>query len=322
MSNNINNNNVKKKNSVFEDILSTVTRYFLILVVVVVVLIALSGIRIVKSGNVAIVLRFGKLVGNTYEDQIHEPGLMFAFPYIIDEVIMVPTGNVIEQTVMTHYTATEMTTMRNNGYVITGDRNIAVMAVSVKYNITDAVTYALNVANIDKIINASVSNAMVESAAHISVDSLLTTGKEDFAREVKQTSQNTLDTAKTGITISTVELTNVSMPAEVKETYDLVNSATVQAATMLEQAKQYRENLIPQAEATANSLISEANARYSTTLADARSDLSEFNGLLEEYKTNPGVVRTRVYTSKVSEALAKIGKIRVVQDGESKIIIN
>ena len=171
---------------------------------------------------------------------------------------------------MTHYTATEMTTMRNNGYVITGDRNIAVMAVSVKYNITDAVTYALNVANIDKIINASVSNAMVESAAHISVDSLLTTGKEDFAREVKQTSQNTLDTAKTGITISTVELTNVSMPAEVKETYDLVNSATVQAATMLEQAKQYRENLIPQAEATANSLISEANARYSTTLADAR----------------------------------------------------
>ena len=82
MSNNINNNNVKKKNSVFEDILSTVTRYFLILVVVVVVLIAVSGIRIVKSGNVAIVLRFGKLVGNTYEDQIHEPGLMFAFPYI------------------------------------------------------------------------------------------------------------------------------------------------------------------------------------------------------------------------------------------------
>ena len=92
----------KKKNSLFADVLRTITRYFLVLVAVVVIMIAVSGIRVVKSGEVALILRFGKLVGNTYEEQVHEPGLLFAFPYIIDEVITVPTGNVMEQVVTTH----------------------------------------------------------------------------------------------------------------------------------------------------------------------------------------------------------------------------
>ena len=85
-----------KKNKLFADILRTVTGYFLVLVIIVMVGIFCSGIRVVESGNVALILRFGKLVGDTPEEQIHEPGLLLAFPYIIDEVITVPTGSVIE----------------------------------------------------------------------------------------------------------------------------------------------------------------------------------------------------------------------------------
>jgi len=86
-----------KQKTLFADVLETVTKYFLILVIVVVIGIFFTGIRMVKSGNVAVVLRFGELVGDTYEDQVHEPGILFAFPYIIDEVITVPTGSVIER---------------------------------------------------------------------------------------------------------------------------------------------------------------------------------------------------------------------------------
>ena len=136
------------KKSLFSEILGSVTKYFLILVAAVILLIALSGVRVIASGNVAVILRFGRLVGDTYEEQVHGPGLLFAFPYIIDEVITVPTGNVIEQTVATHYTSGSMTTLRNNGYVITADRNIAVVSASVKYVISDPVAYALNAADI------------------------------------------------------------------------------------------------------------------------------------------------------------------------------
>ena len=44
-------------------------------------------------------------------------------------------------------------------------------------------------------------------------------------------------------------------------------------------------------------------------------------GVLEEYESNPQVVRTRLYGVKASQFLEKVGSIRVVQDGETKIIL-
>lgn len=313
-----------KKNTVFEDILSTLTRYFVILVAIVVVLICLSGVRIVKSGEVAVVLRFGKLVGNTYEEQVHEPGLFFAFPYIIDEVITVPVGSVKELTVTTHYTEGEMLNNDRRGYVITGDQNIAVISASVKYNITDAVSYALHVKDADRIINAAVSGAMVKSAAHRAVDGILTSEKEAYATEVRTMAQQTLDEIGTGITLSNLELTKVSMPEEVRETYENVNAATVQAATLAEKALQYRDSLMPYAESMRTSLISNAYSKQSTAIAEAEQYLAEFRGVLEEYEANPGsleAIKTRIYTQKMMEMLARIKKVYLVPDDESHIII-
>ena len=312
----------KKKNSLFADILQTITRYFLVLVAAVVIMICLSGIRVVKSGEVAMILRFGKLVGNTYEEQVHEPGLLFAFPYIIDEVITVPTGNVMEQVVTTHYTSGPMTSLRNNGYVITGDENIAIISASVKYVVSDPVAYALHIKNIPDTISAFVSSAMVNEAANMTADDLLTGGKDAFAKAVMERAQAKLSLVEAGITIGTLELTTVSMPQEVRDTYEMVTSATVSANTQIEQAKQYRENLLPQAQSQSDTLVANANALYSSSVAAANADLAEFWGVLEEYRANPDVVRTRIYSAKVSEAIAKIGNVYVVQDGQTKIVIN
>ena len=139
--------------SLFAEVLGTVTKYFLILVLLVLFGIFLSSIRKVDTGNVAVVLRFGRLVGKTEAEQVHEPGLLFAFPYIIDEVVTVPVGSVIEQSVITHYTEDGTDTV-NGGYVITGDQNIAVIAASVKYSISDPVTYALRVKDEEAVITA------------------------------------------------------------------------------------------------------------------------------------------------------------------------
>ena len=310
-----------KKSSLFAEILGSVTKYFLILVAAVLLLIAFSGVRVIPSGNVAVILRFGKLVGDTYTDQVHEAGLLFAFPYIIDEVITIPTGNVIEQTVSTHYTSGSMTTLRQNGYVITADRNIAVVSASVKYVISDPVAYALYAADVSKLIDASVSSAMVNKAAGMAVDELLTSGKDEFAHAVQKAAQSKLDRAGVGVTIGTIELTDVGMPAEVRSTYDEVNSATVRAATMLEEAKKYRETLIPQAEATANKLKNDANSEYSASVAAANTSLSEFYGVLDEYRQSPELVKIRIYNAKLTEAIGKIGTVRVVQDGETRIFI-
>lgn len=309
-----------KKNDLFSQILTHVTRYLRVLVVLVFLGICLSGVRIVKSGNVALILRFGQLVGDTREEQIHEPGLLLAMPYIIDEVVVVPTGSVIEQSVTTYYTESDKTA--EGGYVVTGDENIATLSASVKYVISDPVAYALNVNNVSGMIDGAVSNAMLCQAAQTDVDELLTSGKDAFATKALAAASESLQIAGCGVQLTNLELTQIRMPQEVRTIYDQVNSSTVHAQTIIENANNFRNTVIPYAQSTAASGIALANVDKSNAISAANTALVEFWGLVEEYRQNPQVVRTRLYSQKVSLLLETIGRVHVVQDGQTKIYLD
>ena len=130
-----------------------------------------------------------------------------------------------------------------------------------------------------------------------------------------------MDAAGVGIALQSIELTNVTMPEEVREVYDKVNAATVEASTLLEEAEQYKNTMLPYAEYVANSILSSANSNYASSVSAARSDLAEFWGVLKEYTDTPDVVKTRLYNEKMAKALTKIGQVRLVDDGDSKIFI-
>ena len=307
---------------VFSEILGSFTRYFAIIAVIVVIAISLSGIRVVKSGESALIFRFGKLVGDSYDEQVRGPGLLFAFPYVIDEVVTVQTGAVNKIEVTTHYTATKMSSYSHNGYVILGDSNLCILKASVQYVISDPVAYTINLSDEISFINSSVSNAMIEAASGISADELLTSGKNAYAANVQKLSQKRADEAGSGITIRSVELTEVSMPFEVREIYDYVNSAKVTAATRLENAAQYRETVIPQAQAQAQTLISSASAFSASAKAEAENSLAEFNGVLDEFLRDPEAVKTRIYGEKISRIISSFGSVKITDAGsDSKIIL-
>jgi len=310
-----------KQKRLFAEVLATVTKYFLVLVIVVAIGILCSGIRVVETGNVALVLRFGQLVGDTPEEQVHEPGLLLAFPYIIDEVIQVPTDRVMEQSITTYYTDADART-RDGAYLITGDQNIATLSASVKYVVSDPVKYALNVNQVESIINGCVSSSMLSQAAATDVDLLLTSGKEQFASKALEQAAQKLEATGTGVRLTSLELTQVHMPQEVHDIYDKVNSATVNASTKLENANNYRATLIPYAQGEAAKEIAAAKSEYATATAAANAALTEFWGVLEEYQQNPQLVKTRLYTTKMTQILGSIGQIKVVEDEQSTIFLN
>jgi membrane protease subunit HflK len=241
-------------------------------------------------------------------------------PYIIDEVVIVPTGSVIEQSITTYFTP-DTGKSSDGAYVVTGDENIATLSASVKYLISDPVAYALNVSDISAMINGAVSNAMLCQAAQTDVDDLLTSGKDAFtSASVKQAAQ-ALELANAGVTLTNLELTQVSMPSEVRTIYNQVNSSTVYAQTIIENANNYRTTVIPYAQSSASTQIALANANKATAVGNANTALVEFWGLVEEYRQNPQVVRTRLYSQKVAQLLQTIQRVHVVQDGQERIYI-
>ncbi len=311
-----------KKGSLFTDVLQAATKYFGFLIAIVVIGILCSGIRIIESGNQAIILRMGKIVGDTYEEQVHGPGLLLAFPYIIDEVIVIPTDQVFQQNVIVHDSGESTGKTSKTGYVMTGDNNIAVVAASVKYTVSDPVKYALRAKDISAIIDASVSSAMVRESAAMEVDSLLTDQKDSFTQAIFRRASEKLAEVDVGVALRGIELTKVAMPEEVRGIYDQVNAASVQVSTMLSTAKQYQEKVLPAAHADADTIVSQAESAYSQRIATANQELAEFWGVLEEYKSDPDGVKARIYSQKVSQIMDKIGTVRVVSDGDTNLFLN
>ena len=70
-------------------------------VIAMIVLYAVSGTTVVKSDEVAVVLRWGRLVGDTPALQEHGSGLLFSFPRPIDRVVRVPVKRDYEVAIST-----------------------------------------------------------------------------------------------------------------------------------------------------------------------------------------------------------------------------
>src|SRR4029077_6580223 len=108
------------------------------------ILYALSGISIVRPDEVAVILRWGHLVGATPALQEHGSGLLFAFPRPIDRVVRVQVKHVWEVPVATlegfgdGYTLDPVL----QGYALTGDQNIVQMDMVARYRVRDAAEWA------------------------------------------------------------------------------------------------------------------------------------------------------------------------------------
>ena len=307
-----------KQSERFTAIFNTAILYCKWLIVILVVLICCSGIRVVNNYEVGVVLRFGSLVGDTREEQIHEPGLLLAFPYVIDEVIKVPVGKVHELAVSTHAATTDpaYASVENTGYLITGDENIIHIDATLKYRITDAVEYALYNNAPENTIRGVVSGVMTNCAVSTGVDSLLTDEKEAYARKVIDQSQRLLDELEIGITITGLEFRSVKPPEALTYHFNQVNAAYVEKETKIQEANQYREKVIPDAKANADKLINDAQIKRSEQLTTANDRVAEFYGLYEEYQRNQDVVWERVYREKVTNIINKMGGKIVLPDGE------
>ena len=103
--------------------------------------------------------------------------------------------------------------------------------------------------------------------------------------------------------------------------FDKVNAANVETQTLIAQAEQHREIIIPQAKSDASLLSSNALISQSTRVSSTQEKMAEFYGLLEEYERQPAVVIERVYAQKLKEIYKKIGNIIYIDENTPNIII-
>ena len=291
--------------SKLERLMKRFIRYFRWILLAAFIILICTGFFRVNSDEVALILRMGRLAGATPSEQILQPGLHYAFPYVIDEVVRVPVGKIKELTVTTHK-PTGKIIVRNvakTGYLMTGDSNIVMVEAAVKYRIVDPIAYVLGSSNPESMIDAVVSGNLLTYISKLDVDSVLTTGKAVLIDRVKKASQKQLNDIDCGVELTNIELTSVMPPEEVRSDFEAVNSAAVRKNTFLQEANEYRERIIPDAQAQAKKYIDTAMVRQQTLVAQAHSDIAVFDGLIAQFNVSKESVFDGYFRQRIAQII-------------------
>ncbi|OPX44296.1 modulator of FtsH protease HflK [Ruminiclostridium hungatei] len=306
----------EKNDSIIEQSLKTASIYIKIIAIIVIFGVLLSGVTFVQSGEVAIVLRFGRLVGDIPAEQVLQPGIHFSLPFLIDKVVRIPVQKVQEVKVDGLYTYGNIRDITKTGYALTGDNNIVLLEAVLKYKITDPVRYTLDVEQPVDNLKELATSSLTRKISSMSVDRILTDQKKELAGEVLEDTQKQADRIGMGVQLVALEITGLHPPGEVKDAFDLVTSTNVKNETLIQEAKRYREKVIPEAVAERDSMIQGAKSYKLERVAQANSDVSQFYGVLDEYRRNPLIVHERLYREKVEKIMEKVADTVLVPKGE------
>jgi membrane protease subunit HflK len=278
------------------------------------VLYAFSGITVVKPDEVAVILRWGRLVGATPALQEHGPGLLFSFPRPIDRVVQVQVKHVWEVPVKTLASTDEGFTLDpvTQGYALTGDQNIVHVDMVARYRVRDPAEWAFYGPKAEDVLRVEVTAAMVRSLGEMGVDRVLADGRKSLIATATTRAQAGLDACRSGLELSSLELTRLAPPSALANEFDAVQSAFIGAETTKQDAQAFAERAIPQAQAAADSALQSARASASSDLAQANGDAEAFRALDREYRANPVVVGERLYRDGVERALGVAGNVRWV----------
>jgi membrane protease subunit HflK len=272
-----------------------------------VVLYAASGITVVKPDEVAVILRWGRLVGDTPALQQHGPGLLFSFPRPVDRVVRVRTKHVRELRVGTLAIVNDRggNTLDplTQGYALTGDQNIVHVDMVARYHVRDPAEWAFYGPNADDVLRVEVTAAMVRSLGEMGVDRVLADGRKSLIATATHRAQAGLDVAHSGLELSSLELTHLAPPLALASEFDAVQSAFIGAETKKKEAQAFAQSAIPKAQADADVAVQSARAAAASDLARARGEADAFLALHREYQANPVVVRERLYRDAVDRAI-------------------
>jgi len=285
------------------------------------VLYALSGITIIKPDEVAVIQRWGRLVGSTPAAQEHGPGLLFAFPRPVDRVMRVQVKHVSEVQVTTlsgyetddeDIAASPTLDPLTQGYALTGDHNILQVVMVARYRVRSPAEWAFYGPKAEDALRVEVTAAMIRSIGEMSVDRALSDGRKELVATASRRAQAGLDAAHSGLELSSLELTFLAPPTALARDFDDVQSAYIGAETKKKDAQAFAEAVIPQAQAKADVALQSARGDADSALALARGEAQAFLAIDQEYKGNKIVVRERLYRDAVERALGAAGKIRWV----------
>ena len=286
-------------------------------IVAVVVLFLAAGVMTcfytVDDKQQAVVTTFGKVT------DITAPGLHFKLPFGIQQVRLVDVN--VYQKIELGYTSNPgggTVSKTSESTMITGDYNIVNVDFFVEYKIADPVQFLYSSNDPELILRNLIQSQVRNVVGSSSVDSVLTTGKENIQRQVKELVTGILAEYDIGLSLVDVRIQDSEPPtAQVIEAFKAVETAKQTAEAVVNEAKAYQNAKLPEAKAQADKLLQNAQYLKQKRINEAKESVAMFNAMYAEYENNPEITRSRMYYEAIQEILPGVRLYINTGSGES-----
>lgn len=297
--------NAKKVKKVFRFILIGIVGLFIIINI-------FRCFYSVSEQRNAVVTQFGKIV------RVNTAGFYFKAPWqrvhMVDMTthgtgigyVVSPTGQNITDT--------------DNGIMITSDFNLLNIDFYLEYRVSDPVAYLYNSESPEKILSSIALANIRTVVSNYTVDEAMTTGKSVIQAEVKEAMIAELNERNVGLTVSNITIQDSQPPTdEIIAAFKAVETAKQGADTAMNNAYQYQNQKIPEAEAKADAIVQNAQAGKESRIAEAQGQVARFNEIYNEYQKYPLITKKRLFYEKMEEILP--GLKVIITDGNTETML-
>lgn len=299
-----------------------------VIMILLVVVFLGSGVREVGSYELAIKLQFGKPVG-TGEKALLGSGWHWAWPYPINEIVIVPIGQVQEVTTsIGWYGRTKEQQLTGieppirptlnpvvDGYLLTGDGNIMHSMATLRYRITDAVRYAFNFNDASNQVRNVVNNALDYAAARFTVDDATRKDVTAFKDEVSRRIDQLLIAENIPVSIENLEINSIP-PRQVKDAFDAVLGAEAVRSKTINDAEGEANRIEAMADGTAAGIINSAHADATRLTNSVAADARYFQDQLQYFRENRDLYVNRLQAEYLGSIMTNVNmKIVQIQAG-------
>jgi membrane protease subunit HflK len=246
-----------------------------------------------------VVQRFGQFVS------VRDPGLGFHL-WPIESLTKVNT----QQVSSVNYTAK----------VLTQDINLIDMSLAVQYQLRDPVKFLFQVKDPEQTLREVGEMAIREIVGRSTLEEILISKREQATTRTKELIQRTLDQYGAGIFITSVNLTDIQVPTDVRPSQEDANKAIADKERLVKEAEAYASGILPVAEGAALRQLQEAEGYRAQVVSVAEGEASRFSQIVSEYEKSPRVTRDRLYLESVEGVMSRSRKVVVDTKGGNQML--
>jgi membrane protease subunit HflK len=202
-----------------------------------------------------------------------------------------------------------------------------------KESITPLLKSLFEDAVVTAMVNYTIDEAMFEKVGHVT-------------EHVKKLLQEKLDKIESGITVESVQLTDITWPRQVNAAFEALISASQDSQKTIDEARTYatqtlneaagpvaeelldaienentesekKEQLWSQLAGAGQEKIAEARAYRTKVVETARADAEYLQQILPEYRKRPQLVLQKIYQDAIEEVLNNVDEKIIIQPTES-----